>query len=117
MTNLQILPIRQILFLFLFASFGIHELFLFLFVQKLAPQIYSYSYLREKYLLADHWTEIKKETKKIQEKQIEKESKIKKETKFRKETKLKQDTKKEVNRNQEGDKNQGDKTQEGDKTQ
>ena len=44
----QILPIWQILFLFVFASFGIHELFLFLFVQKLAPQIYSYSYLRGK---------------------------------------------------------------------
>ena len=44
------------LFLFLFASFGIHELFLFLFVQKLAPQIYSYSYLWEKLLFADHWS-------------------------------------------------------------
>ena len=40
----QILPIWRILFLFLFTSFGIHELFLFLFVPKLAPQIYSYSY-------------------------------------------------------------------------
>ena len=49
-----ILPIWWILFLFLFASFGIHKLFLFLFVQKLAPRIYSYSYSREKLLFADH---------------------------------------------------------------
>ena len=49
-----ILPIWQILFLFLFASFGVRKLFLFLFVQKLAPQNYSYSYLREKLLFADH---------------------------------------------------------------
>ena len=51
----HILPIWQILFLFLFASFGIHELFLFLFVRKLAPRIYSCSYLREKLLFANHW--------------------------------------------------------------
>ena len=51
MNNLQKVPIWQILFLFLFPSFGIHKLFLF--VQKLPPQIYSYSYLRKekKYLL------------------------------------------------------------------
>ena len=52
---LQILPIWLILFLFLLASFGIHKLFLFLFVQKLGPRIYSYSYLRENLLFADHW--------------------------------------------------------------
>ena len=51
---LRILSIWQILFLFIFASFGIHKLFLFLFLQKLAPQIYSYSYSREKLLFADH---------------------------------------------------------------
>ena len=51
---LRILPIWRILFLLLFASFGIHELFLFLFVQKLDPRIYSYSYSREKLLFADH---------------------------------------------------------------
>ena len=34
MNNSRIVPIWQILFLFLFASFGIHKLFLFLFVQK-----------------------------------------------------------------------------------
>ena len=45
----------RILFLFLFASFEIQELFLFLFVQNLAPRIYSYSYLRKKLLFADHW--------------------------------------------------------------
>ena len=45
----QILPIWQILFLFLFASFGFNKLFLFLCVQKLAPRIYSHSYPREKY--------------------------------------------------------------------
>ena len=50
---LQKLPIWQILFLFLFTSFGIHKLFLSLFVQKLAPRIYSYSYLQEKLLFAD----------------------------------------------------------------
>ena len=50
----RILPILRILFLFLFASFGIYELFLFLFVQKFAPQINSYSYSREKLLFADH---------------------------------------------------------------
>ena len=33
----------------------IYKLFLFLFVQKLAPRIYSYFYLREKLLFADHW--------------------------------------------------------------
>ena len=49
----RILPLWQILFLFLFACFGIHKLFLFLFIQKLAPQIYPYSYLREKILFAD----------------------------------------------------------------
>ena len=54
---LKILPIRQIIFQFLFASFGIHKLFLFLFVQKLAPQIYSYSYSQETLLFADHWKE------------------------------------------------------------
>ena len=48
MNNLWILPIWWILFLFLSASFKIHEVFLFLFVHKLAPQIYSYSYLRGK---------------------------------------------------------------------
>ena len=53
--NLQIVPIWRILFLFLFARIGIHELFLFLFVQKLARRIYSYSYLREKFIFADHW--------------------------------------------------------------
>ena len=53
--NSWILPFWQISFLFLFISFGIHELFLFLFVQKLAPRIYSYSDLQEKKLLADHW--------------------------------------------------------------
>ena len=46
MNSSRILPIWRILFLFLFASFGIHELFLF--VQNLAPRIYSYSYSREK---------------------------------------------------------------------
>ena len=50
----QILPIWQILFLFLLMTFGIHKLFLFIFVQKLAPPIYSYSYLREKLIFADH---------------------------------------------------------------
>ena len=50
----RMLPIWWILFLFLFTSFGIHELLLFLFVQKLALRIYSYSYSREKLLLADH---------------------------------------------------------------
>ena len=50
----RIPPIWQILFVFLFASYGIHKLFLFLFVQKLAPQIYSYSFLLEKLLIADH---------------------------------------------------------------
>ena len=55
-----ILPIGRILMLFLLACFGIHELFLFLFVQKLAPQIYSYFYLQEKLLFADHlfWFQI-----------------------------------------------------------
>ena len=43
--NLQILPIWQIVFLILFISFGIHKLFLF--VQKLALRICSYSNLRE----------------------------------------------------------------------
>ena len=60
---LQILPIWQILFLFLFASFGIHKLFLFLLVQKLALQIYSYSYLREIYYLlitVTGWCEVVK---------------------------------------------------------
>ena len=52
---MQILTIWRILFLFLFASFGVHKIFLFLFVQKLDPQIYSYSYLQEKLLFADHW--------------------------------------------------------------
>ena len=45
---IRILPSWQILVLFLFASFKIQKLFLFLFVQKLAVQIYSYSYLWEK---------------------------------------------------------------------
>ena len=45
----RILPILQILFLFLFTSLGIHKIFLFPFVQNLAPQIYSYSYSWEKY--------------------------------------------------------------------
>ena len=54
MNNLWIVPVWQILFLFLFASFGLHKLFLFLFVQKFAPWIYSYSYSQEKYLFADH---------------------------------------------------------------
>ena len=40
---LRILPIWRIFFLLLFANFGIHELFLFLFLQNLALQIYSYS--------------------------------------------------------------------------
>ena len=48
----QILTIWRILFLL--ASFGINKLFLFLFVQKLATWIYSYSYSREKLLFADH---------------------------------------------------------------
>ena len=52
---LGILPIWRILFLFLLASFGIHKLFLFLFIQNLAPRIYSYSYSREKLLFTDHW--------------------------------------------------------------
>ena len=53
---LRILPIWRILFLFLFVSFGTNKLFLFLFVQKLAPQIYSYSYLLGgKKLFAEHW--------------------------------------------------------------
>ena len=47
----RILPIWQILYLFLFASFGIHELLLFHFVQKLATRIYSYSFSRENYYL------------------------------------------------------------------
>ena len=55
MNNSRILPIWWILFLFLFASFGIHKLFLFLFLQKLAPQIFSYSYSWEKLLFTDHW--------------------------------------------------------------
>ena len=38
MNNLQIFPTSQILFLFLFASFEFHKLYLFLFVQKLARQ-------------------------------------------------------------------------------
>ena len=50
----RILPIWWILFLFLFASFGIHKLFLFLFIQKFAPRIYSYSYSLEKLLFPDH---------------------------------------------------------------
>ena len=54
MNNLWIVPVWQILFLLLFASFGLHKLFLFLFVQKFAPWIYSYSYSQEKYLFADH---------------------------------------------------------------
>ena len=37
-----------------YSCFGIHELFLFLSVQKMAPPIYSYSYLRENLLFADH---------------------------------------------------------------
>ena len=45
LTNIIPIPIRW---------FGIHELFLFLFVQKLAPRIYSYSYLRGKLLFPDH---------------------------------------------------------------
>ena len=32
--NLQIFPVLQILFLFLFKGFEIHKLFLFLFIQK-----------------------------------------------------------------------------------
>ena len=46
--NLQILPISQILFLFLFESFEVYEPFLFLFVKMLAMQIYSYAYSQEK---------------------------------------------------------------------
>ena len=53
--SLQILPISQILFLFLFSGFENYELFLFLFVKKLAPRIYSYSYSQGKLLFADHW--------------------------------------------------------------
>ena len=53
--KLRIHPIWRILFLFLFASFEIHKLFLFLFIQKLAQRIYTYSYLRVKELFADHW--------------------------------------------------------------
>ena len=49
MNYLRILPIWQILFLFLFASFGIHKLFLFLFVQNLAPQIYPIPIRRKNY--------------------------------------------------------------------
>ena len=60
--NLQILPVWQILFLFLFASFETHKLFLFLFVQMLALQNYSYSYLQEKYLFAEHWNTIAQQT-------------------------------------------------------
>ena len=37
--------VSLIIFLILFASFEIHKLFLFLFVQKLATQIYSYSHI------------------------------------------------------------------------
>ena len=48
-----ILPIWQILFLF--SCFWINKLFLFLFVQKFASQIYSYSNLRGKLLFTDHW--------------------------------------------------------------
>ena len=62
MNNLQILPVWQILFLFLFASFETHKLFLFLFVQMLALQNYSYSYLQEKYLFAEHWNTIAQQT-------------------------------------------------------
>ena len=47
-------PILPLLFLFLFASYEIHKLFLFLFLQKLAQQIYSYSYLRGKKTIS--WT-------------------------------------------------------------
>ena len=42
--NLQILSIRQILFLFRFSNVKIHKLLIFLFVEKLPPPIYSYSY-------------------------------------------------------------------------
>ena len=48
--KLQILP--SWLFLFLFASFEIHRRLLFLFVQKLPPQIYSY--LPESKLFAEY---------------------------------------------------------------
>ena len=51
---MRILLMWRILFLFLFASFGINKLFLFLFVQKLATWIYSYSYSRDKLLFTDH---------------------------------------------------------------
>ena len=53
---LRIVWVWQILFLFLFACFEIYELFLFLFMEILAPQIYSYSYSWEKLLFADHWS-------------------------------------------------------------
>ena len=53
--DLRILSIWQILFLFKFASFENHKLFLILFVQKLTPQIYSYSYLQGKLPFAEHW--------------------------------------------------------------
>ena len=45
----------QILFIFWFASFVIHKLPLFLFVQKLALQIYSYLYSQENILFAEDW--------------------------------------------------------------
>ena len=61
--NSRILSIWQILFLFLFAGFGIHERFLFLFVHKLSPRIYSYSYSKGKITIrwsldctAQYWT-------------------------------------------------------------
>ena len=56
LNSLQILVVWQIIFLFLFASFEICKPFLFLFVQKLACQIYSYSYSqKKKKIFAEHW--------------------------------------------------------------
>ena len=50
--NFQIIPIWRIVFLFLFPRFKIHKLFLFLFIQKFAPQITSYWFcLKNKYSL------------------------------------------------------------------
>ena len=46
--GMRVLPVWQILFLFLLVSFETCKLFLFLFIQKLALRIYSYSYLRGK---------------------------------------------------------------------
>ena len=53
-TNLFFLSLFYKSFIILFVCFEVYKLILFLFVRKLALQMYAYSYLREGQLFAEH---------------------------------------------------------------